>query len=82
MHIFSNMILLKLLLLLQCFRKGTAKDRKTTHLKTDAKEPHRSVLTLIIQVLCIYLEINTNYVYPCRGPMYPWRGPVPLLEDW
>ena len=26
-------------------------------------------------MLCIYLEINTNYVYPCRGPIYPWRGP-------
>ena len=27
-------------------------------------------------MLCIYLEINTNYVYPCRGPIYPWRGPL------
>ena len=26
-------------------------------------------------LLCIYLEINTNYVSPWRGPIYPWRGP-------
>ena len=28
-----------------------------------------------VPVLCIYLEINTNYVHPCRGPICPWRGP-------
>ena len=31
-------------------------------------------------LLCIYLEINTNYVSPWRGPIYPWRGPeFPLV---
>ena len=33
-----------------------------------------SAFYLAIGMLCIYLEINTNYMYPCRGLIYPWWG--------
>ena len=38
-----------------------------------------STFFLAIGMLCIYLEINTNYMYPCWGLIYPCRGlKVPL----
>ena len=42
---------------------------------------HSKITHVSSIVLCIYLEINTNYVSPWRGPIYPWQGlEFPLAE--